>query len=267
VTRRPDAPVDRSDPQAHSGSDSNLDAVVLCAGQGRRLRPLTDALPKVMVSVRGRPLLDLHLEALALAGVGRVVLVVGYMEDLVRGFVASHGSYSMEVDYRTQNPPAGTGDGLREAIPSIRTDPFLLVYGDIFVENLTVLYTRLVRDHIPSIVAAEVPDASQYGRIRVKSDPVGPWLEAITEKDGDQTPGLVNAGVYLLPAGIFDLVRTTRPSPRGEFELTDALTAFARSGGRLRVLTTPGWADVGTVDVLNRLNLGVHGSLATDTPE
>jgi UDP-N-acetylglucosamine diphosphorylase / glucose-1-phosphate thymidylyltransferase / UDP-N-acetylgalactosamine diphosphorylase / glucosamine-1-phosphate N-acetyltransferase / galactosamine-1-phosphate N-acetyltransferase len=237
-------------------SVGSLDAVILCAGQGRRLRPLTASLPKVLVPVRGQALLDHHMKALAEVGTRRVILVVGHLKEKLRAHVEANAAFSMQVFYVSQDPPMGTGDGLRRALPLVTSDPFVLAYGDVFLEGLRELYSQLLADRIPTVVAAEVPDVSPYGRLVVADDPVGLRLGNVLEKDPQGGPGLVNAGIFLLPEAIRRHVAGLRPSVRGEFELTDALRSYVAGGGVLRVLPKSGWTDVGTPLALEALNKG-----------
>jgi UDP-N-acetylglucosamine diphosphorylase / glucose-1-phosphate thymidylyltransferase / UDP-N-acetylgalactosamine diphosphorylase / glucosamine-1-phosphate N-acetyltransferase / galactosamine-1-phosphate N-acetyltransferase len=238
------------------GPLGSLDAVILCAGQGRRLRPLTASLPKVLVPVRGEALLDHHLKALAEAGTRRVILVVGHLQDQVRAHVATNRAFGMRAVYVIQEPLAGTGDGLRRALPEVTSDPFVLVYGDVFLDGLRELYSQLLAERIPSVVAAEVPDVSPYGRLVLAHDPAGLRLRNILEKDPRGGPGFVNAGIFLLPGAIRRNVEQLRTSVRGEFELTDALTSYVAEGGDLRVLPRGGWVDVGSPLALEALNKG-----------
>jgi UDP-N-acetylglucosamine diphosphorylase / glucose-1-phosphate thymidylyltransferase / UDP-N-acetylgalactosamine diphosphorylase / glucosamine-1-phosphate N-acetyltransferase / galactosamine-1-phosphate N-acetyltransferase len=226
------------------------DAVLLAAGRGVRLRPLTDSLPKVLVPICGRPLLDFHLQALSRAGIERVVLIVGYRGDEVRTFVGDGSRFGLEAHFVEQSPPRGTGDALRVAREEVRTDQVLICYGDVFLLDELEVLRRLLSDREPKIVAASVPDGGGLGRLLTAERAGRTVLVGLREKDGQRTPGLVNAGVYLLPRRIFNLVDRVPLSPRGEIELTDAVLAYALQVGAVRVVPAGGWFDIGDLKSL-----------------
>ena len=227
-------------------SPSEVDGVLLCAGVGQRLRPLTDTLPKALVPVAGRPLLEHHLEAWRSAGIRRVILVVGYRAEQVRQYVRERGGFGLEVEYATQTDLRGTGLALLAAENSLRASSVLVGYCDVFFGRSPSVWTRLLTSPRAKIVGASVPDASRYGRLITDGEPPGARLVAIHEKDGIPSAGLVNAGAYLLPRRVVDLLQSVPPSPRGEIELTDAVTAYVAEGGTVEVVPVTEWVDVGT---------------------
>jgi len=251
--------------RARSSRISNrntLDAVLLCAGRGTRLRPLTDSIPKALVEIGGQPLVDLHLGTLADAGVRRVVVVVGYRAEQVMDHVGGGSQFGIDVTYALQDPPRGTGDALIQALPEVRTRDFLVGYGDVVFDPLTNIWRELSRDRVPKIIAARVANAGSFGRLVTEDREGLTLLRAIREKDGQSTPGLINAGAYLLNSEIAALLKRLSVSPRGEIELTDALTRYARGPGKVSVLTVGKWVDVGSwgsVQLANEL-VGVNSA-------
>ena len=238
---------------AHS-SLADVDAVLLCAGMGQRLRPLTDSIPKALVPVAARPIVDYHLEAWHEAGVRRALLVIGYRGDQVQQHVGDGSRYGLEVEYVTQRDPKGSGDALLSTRERLRACWVLVGYCDVFFGPDPSIWRTLLEDRTAKIVAARVPDAGAYGRLITKDDPPWPRLLAIHEKDRKPVPGLINAGAYLLPRKVVEILRTVPLSPRGEIELTDAVTSYASGGGDVRVVMTPVWTDVGTPEQLETAN-------------
>jgi NDP-sugar pyrophosphorylase family protein len=228
-----------------------VDAVVLCAGAGKRLLPLTKQIPKVLVKVGGRPLLAYHMEALRTVGIRRVVIVVGHMADSVKSYLSSESAFGLRVVYCQQLTPRGTGDAVLRASKLITSDPFIVSYGDVFVPNLSSVLTQLLAEAGPTIVAAQVDDTSEFGRIETMRGPDGPILARILEKDGNHRAGLVNAGLYALPRNIGKLLSETPVSERGEIELTAGIERAVAAGFTFRVHEIPRWVDVGTLDRLN----------------
>lgn len=231
---------------------STEEAVVLCAGLGRRLRPLTEHVPKALVEVRGRSLLEHHLEGLAQHGVRRAVLVVGHLGETVRERIGDGERFHLEVEYAIQPELLGTGDALRAARDQVRSDRFLVLYADVYFGRTPTVLRELLASDETTIVAAEVPDAGRFGRLETREEGRGSFLEGIAEKDGRPTPGLVNAGAYLFPGQIWTVLATLPSSPRGEVELTDGVMRLVRDGHRVRVVRAATWSDVGTPADLQR---------------
>jgi UDP-N-acetylglucosamine diphosphorylase / glucose-1-phosphate thymidylyltransferase / UDP-N-acetylgalactosamine diphosphorylase / glucosamine-1-phosphate N-acetyltransferase / galactosamine-1-phosphate N-acetyltransferase len=227
-----------------------VDGVLLCAGVGKRLQPLTETLPKALVPVAGRPIVDYHLEAWHAAGLRRAILVTGYRGDQVRGHVADGAGYGLEVEYVTQSERRGSGHALLTAADRIRTPSVLVGYCDVFFGRSPSVWATLLADRRAKIVGASVPSAGTYGRLVTDEDRPWPRLRAIHEKDGNPSPGLVNAGAYLLPRRVIEILRSVPLSPRGEIELTDGVTGYVAEGGEVRVVPTADWIDVGTPEHL-----------------
>ena len=228
------------------------EAVVLCAGAGKRLAPLTDRIPKVLVPVGGEPLLGHHLSALRSVGIRRAVLVVGHTSSAVREFLGSRSNFGLEIKYCEQPEPLGTGDAVRRGAAMVGSDPFLVVYADVFSPSLADVFGRLLVSSEPKIAVARVEDTSEYGRIEGGPGPEGPFLVRIVEKDGRHVPGLVNAGLYLLPRSIETPLNRLSPSRRGEIELPEALEREIESGVRFRIVEIGDWIDVGNLERLAR---------------
>ena len=228
-----------------------LDVVIFCAGRGTRLRPLTDTLPKVLVPILGVPLLDYHLASLSAVGVRRVICVTGYRSAQVHSHVNSGHTFGMTIEFVQQATLRGTGDALVTAMSHVISDPFGVVYGDVFFARAKEVWKQVLADPQPKMVCAEVEDAGSFGRVVTKRIGDHLNLEAVVEKDGMSAPGLVNAGLYLLPR---DIVTTLAHQPlgtTGEVELPQAIIAHSKVTRKpVRVVKVNGWVDVGTLDGL-----------------
>jgi NDP-sugar pyrophosphorylase family protein len=229
---------------------SNIDVIVLCAGLGKRLRPLTNDVPKALVPVAGRPLLAYHLEAIRKAGLRRVVCVVGYKAEKVKDFAGDGSRFDLDVRYCCQDPPNGTGGAVLCAEHHVRSTTFAVIYADIFFHPMDTVWRDLILDNRPKIVCSQVEDASQFGRVETSPSPEGLVLQRIIEKDGRATPGLVNAGLFLLPRGIFSILRSQKRSPRGEIELPQAVEQLSRFETKVHVNLVNGWVDIGSLPQL-----------------
>lgn len=229
-------------------------AVLLAAGRGLRMRELTKDVPKPMIRVRGKPILLHIVEGLRSAGVTHFLIVVGYHAETVREFFGDGSRFGVTVEYVTQVIQDGTGRVVQLATDFVRDDLFVLSYGDILVSPAN--YHRLVdagqAEAILSVRKNE--DVSKGGAVFVNERFE---LTDLREKPkpGEPTSPWYNAGVYTFRPSIFEFTRRLEKSPRGEYELTDAIRALARSGRVVRVFELTGeWADVRDPEVLADLN-------------
>lgn len=200
------------------------DAVILAAGEGRRMRPLTAYRPKGMMPVAGRPVLEHLIDRLAGVGVERVLVVVNYRAEAIRDRFGDGGDHGVRIEYVRQEGPRGTGDAARLA-KGFAEGPFVLANGDVLVAPSDL--EALVASGGPAMTVAPVPDVTGYGAVEVEDGRV----QAIEEKPREGGAGLANAGVYLVDQGVFPALDGLEPSPRGELELTDAVRALAGEEG------------------------------------
>lgn len=229
-------------------------AVILAAGRGTRMRELTDDLPKPMIPVRGRPILDHIVSGLRDAGIQEVLLIVGYREDVVRGFFGNGAGYGLAVSYEKQVVQDGTGRVVELTKDFVGADGFLLSYGDILLDpaNYPVLCRPGDEEAIISVKKNE--DVSKGGAVFVDKDFN---MTDLREKPapGEPTSPWYNAGVYMFRPSIFEFTAKLEKSPRGEYELTDAIRNLALSGKQVRAFELLGnWADVRDPEVLAELN-------------
>ena len=230
-------------------------AVLLAAGRGTRMRELTDDLPKPMIQVRGKPILLHIVEGLKAAGIERFLIVVGYRADVVRDFFGDGRRFGTQVDYVTQVVQDGTGRVVDLARDFAGGDPFVLSYGDIMVnpEN----YNRLTspgqrQEAIISVKRNE--DVSKGGAVFVNERFE---LTDLREKPqpGEPSSPWYNAGIYTFRPSIFEFTSRLERSPRGEYELTDAIRSLALSGNIVQAIELEGaWADVRDPEILAQLN-------------
>ncbi len=236
-----------------------MEAVVLAAGRGTRMGPLTDRIPKPLLPVAGQPLLK-HILTQAAPVVDRFVIVVGYEGDRIRQSIGDEVE-SVPVAYVEQPEQRGTADAVVVASETVEA-PFLVLNGDVLVEG-DVLH-RLVDTTAPALVGTTVDDPTQYGVLSVEDG----RLVDIVEKPADPPSNLINAGLYLVDAGLADALAAVDESARGELELTDAIAQRIESGVRV-IAHDEYWLDVGypwdllgaTEVVLDQLETRLEGDL------
>ena len=159
-------------------ADTLKKAVVLCAGEGTRLRPLTFSRPKHLLPVAGRPLLGWALAALAEAGIEQVGLVVGHRAEAIQRYVGDGSSWGMNASYVTQEKPLGLGHAVNSARDFIGEDSFLLYLGDNVLEHgVTGLVAEFeARQPAALLSVKEVSDPRAYGVAVLEDAIIGPYV-------------------------------------------------------------------------------------------
>jgi len=219
-------------------------AVVLAAGKGTRLKPVTEEIPKVMVEIAGRPLLHYSLSALSSAGVKEAAIIVGYMADSVQEHFGAEFR-GMKLTYIVQHQQMGTAHAASLARRFCGTESFLMLNGDTIFEK-PLLKRVLEKTGFDCVmVAAETDNPSRYGVLEVEGDRVKNIIEK--PAPGTEPSNLVNYGLYYFSPRIFEVIDNTKISPRGEFEITDSIkfliadgkVAWVKSARRLLDITNP----------------------------
>jgi NDP-sugar pyrophosphorylase family protein len=231
-------------------------AVILAAGRGTRMRNLTDDKPKPMIEVQGKPILRHITEGLRDAGVTRFLIVTGYRAELIEDYFGD-GSVlgeGISVEYVRQVVQDGTGRVVELAKDFSAGEPFVLSYGDILVDP------QVYKDLLEPRAATGVltiklnEDVSKGGAVFIDDER---FVTDLKEKPapGEATSPWYNAGLYLFPGNVFTYTGRLEKSPRGEYELTSAISDMAQSGEKIYALEILGnWADVRDPEVLAELN-------------
>ncbi|MDI6898981.1 MAG: sugar phosphate nucleotidyltransferase [Methanolinea sp.] len=214
-----------------------MQCVILAAGEGKRMRPLTSTRPKVMLPLGNRPMLE-HLVAAARdAGITDILLVVGYREEEVRRFFGDGSSFGVKIEYAVQRQQKGTADALATAEEWVRGD-FILMNGDMVLSPGDI---RSIVDAGPACMGVAPSDHPEdYGVVQLEGDTVS----VLREKSREPAGNLVNAGIYHFGEDIFPIIGEVGLSPRGERELTDALSVLIANKA-LRAVRVSSWLDVG----------------------
>jgi dTDP-glucose pyrophosphorylase len=224
-------------------------AVVLAAGRGTRMGSLTAATPKPLLAVAGRALIEHVLSGLVTAGVRRAVVVTGYRGEQIEATLGDGARLGLDIAYRRQEHPDGTARALLLAEPLVGPAPFVLSWGDILVPpsfygELVASFAARPCDALLAI--NEVDDPWQGAAVYL--DRTG-RVTRIEEKPprGSSTTRWNNAGVMLFRDAIFEYARRLPPSPRGEYELPQAVAAMIADGRLVCGVAVRGyWSDVGT---------------------
>jgi len=238
-----------------------MKALILAAGEGTRLRPLTSNIPKPLLTVAGRPYLAHLVRALGDAGIKEQVILVGWKANRVREFFGDGRQMGVELSYLEQKERLGTANAIGVA-EGVMDGDFVCVNGDVVMspEAVAEMVSAFDKDHTPFMGAVEVPEPQRFGVVQHEEGK----LVRIIEKPSDPPSKLINGGFFGLTTEVFEHIRNTGRSPRGEFEFTDTLNMMAsRTEVRVRRITGE-WMDVGYPWELLRANEFLMGRLKRD---
>lgn len=215
-------------------------AVVLCAGKGMRLWPLTEKTQKVMVRVLGKPLLEYLLEGVS-KHFKKIALVVASDGEQIKEYFRSR-PYASKLAYAMQQEQKGTAHAVLAARTEIGENDFMVVNGDTFFSlDFFKSIGRMLKQREPFVVSKRVGDASPYGVIEYE----GGALKKIVEKPTAKTTGLISTGAYFVENDFLAFLERVQPSQRGELESTQALEEYAKKKS-VSVIEHKGyWNDVG----------------------
>jgi len=214
-----------------------MQAVILAAGEGSRMRPLTATRPKVMLPLAGKPMAEHILIAARTAGIREFIFVVGYRDDVVRDYFGDGRRWQVSIQYCQQKKQLGTGDAVGLAAPLVKGD-FLVMNGDIIVRAADIATFAALSGTVLALFP--VADGYDLGLAEVKDS----RLVRIHEKTARPPSRLANTGMYRFTPEIFPAIGDTAPSPRGEYEITTSLNMLAASGHTVHCHQLDYWQDL-----------------------
>lgn len=210
--------------------------IVLAAGEGTRLRPLTVNRPKTMLPAADRPILEHVLDVLVECGIERLCLVVGYRRERVQEYFG-HSYRGVPITYVHQRKQLGSAHALGTAADAVE-GPVLVLNGDRVIEERIVDDVLDGFDGDPTLAVLEHLTPSEYGAVRIE----GERLTEFVEKPNSDDFRLINAGVYAFDSSVFDAIDRT-PRHEGELTLPDVIEALMHDG-TVHAVTTDGlWVD------------------------
>ena len=225
-----------------------MKAVVLAAGEGVRLQPLTFTRPKHMISIGGKPVLEHCLNAIKACGINHVAIVVHYMAEVIRRHFGSGEKFGLKIEYVEQPSVLGTGNAAGTVEPFVEDD-FVLVYGDLlFTPEALKRVLDLHGTKRPAATLAVVPvdKPEDYGVVELGEDGS---VKRIVEKPahGEAPSNMANAGLYVFSTEIFEKIRKIKASSRGEWEVTDAIELLIEEGKPVFAvnIARTDWLDIG----------------------
>jgi dTDP-glucose pyrophosphorylase len=245
-----------------------MKAVILAAGKGTRMRELTNELPKPMLKVQGKPILEHIIEGVMSAGIREIFIVTGFKAETIEDYFKDGAKWGTRIVYGRQVVQDGTGKAPELAKEFVGTSPFLLTYGDILVkpETYREMTKRFAGGNFAGVITVTgSEDVTKGGLVffddkfclnRLVEKPNAVQLEELT-REGWLKPGdtaWYNAGIYIFLPNIFEFTARLQESPRGEYELTDAIIGMLSAGHTSAGMKIAGrWVDVRDPEVLERL--------------
>ncbi|MCY4732542.1 NTP transferase domain-containing protein [Natronomonas gomsonensis] len=217
-----------------------MKVAILAAGEGNRLRPLTNRRPKPMLPVANRPILEYVIEAVAEAGIEEIVLIVGYEHDRIQTHFGDGDAWGVDIEYVRQTPQLGTGHAVQQ-VKAAMDGEFLVCNGDRIIDSK--LIERAVADSTaaPAVAVTRVSTPGRYGVVDIDGD----HIVGIDEKpEAEPTSEIINAGVYRFSPDVFDAIERTDPAPSGELTLPGTIETLAGETAVTPIRYRGLWMDV-----------------------
>ena len=212
-------------------------ALILAAGKGNRMWPLTENKPKPLLPVAGKSIIEKQIIELKKAGVKEVNILIGYKMNKISEKLGNGNSFGLKINYVVQEEQKGTGHAVNQMKDKI-SEPFYCLNGDTIINQNNIQRLLGNKEHMV-MMTTEVNDGSNFGAVESKNG----YLISIKEK-GVSGKASINAGIYLFNTGIFKALANIKKSIRGEYELTDALESIASD---VKVVEYEGfWKDIGS---------------------
>ncbi|MBN1507020.1 MAG: NTP transferase domain-containing protein [Sedimentisphaerales bacterium] len=231
----------------------SLRGVVLAGGTGSRLRPLTKVTNKHLLPVGQKPMIYYPIEKLTATGVEEVLVVTGveHMGDVV-ALLGSGKEFGCRFTYKVQDEAGGIAQALGLAENFANGGATAVILGDnIFQANLKEHAQRFLDQGTGArLLLKQVPDPERFGVAEVRDGKV----IGIEEKPKKPRSDYAVTGIYFYDGSVFDVIRTLKPSDRGELEITDVNNDYVRRGQMACDILDGWWTDAGTFESLIRAN-------------
>jgi len=212
-------------------------AVILAAGEGNRMQPLTSSRPKVMLPIANKPILEHLLIEVREAGIKEFIFIVGYYDEQVRKYFGRGERWGVTIAYSEQRKQMGTADAVR-LVGGMVEGSFLTINGDVVISRQDV--SRLINGSHNTMSIIEVKDPSGLGMVELS----GERVVKIYEKTQNPPTHMANTGLYLFTPEIFDAIAQTEKSTRREYEITDSLQLMMNTKDGLHYQEVESWLDM-----------------------
>jgi glucose-1-phosphate thymidylyltransferase len=230
-----------------------LKGVVLAGGTGSRLMPLTKVTNKHLLPVGQKPMIFYPIEKLTSIGIEEILIVTGvdHMGDVVN-LLGSGKDFACRFTYKVQDQAGGIAQALALAENFADDQPMVVILGDNIFQNSLKSYADkfIAQKKGARILLKQVSNPQRFGVAEIIDDKV----VGIQEKPEEPKSNYVVTGIYFYDPSVFDIIRTLKPSARGEYEITHVNDAYIASGQLCFNILDGWWTDAGTFESLNRAN-------------
>jgi len=227
-----------------------MKGVILAGGLGTRLKPITNVTNKHLLPVYNKPMIYFPLQTLIDAEIRDILIVSGpeHSGHFLR-LLGNGKEFGVKLTYEIQEEPKGIAHALSLAEDFVEGEPFVVILGDnIFEDGISVYVEKFKKMSEAVVFLKEVPDANRFGVAEVDGDKI----VSIEEKPKKPKSNFATVGLYMYNKAVFDIIRTLKPSARGQYEITDVNNAYLKKGQLKYFILKGFWSDAGTFESLFR---------------
>ncbi|UCB58137.1 MAG: NTP transferase domain-containing protein [Thermoplasmatales archaeon] len=211
-----------------------MKAVILAAGEGKRLRPFTEAMPKVMLPVGNKPILQHVFEAVKKSGINEVIVVVGYKKEVIMDYFKDYKD--IEINYVIQDKQLGTAHALLQTRNEIK-NLFIVLAGDNIIDEKSI--SKLIEDNSEySLLIKENSQPSKYGVVFLEKGKI----KEIVEKPKEELGKFISTGIYKLPKSIFNKIEDL--SSDGIYDLSSVIQSIVQEKITINTIIADSWTDI-----------------------
>ena len=211
-----------------------MKAVILAAGEGKRLRPYTENLPKVMLPIVNKPILEYVLDAVSNSGIDEIIVVVGYKKEVILEYFKDYKK--AKITYVTQDKQLGTAHALLQAKKHLN-QPFIVLSGDNIIDKESI--SKLINDRSKySILIKEHPHPSKYGVVFLEKN----HLKEIVEKPKEEMGKFISTGIYKLPKTVFNIIGNL--ASEGIYDLSSVIQTIVNQNEEVNTILAGSWMDI-----------------------
>ncbi|MBU2560453.1 NTP transferase domain-containing protein [archaeon] len=235
-----------------------MKAMILAAGTGTRLEPITTGVQKVMLPLGPKPILHHLIDELEGAGIKEITLLVGHLEEQIKEYFGDGSNFGVKIDYITQKERLGTAHAVGQA--DFKED-FLVLNGDALVSKEAIKDVVNAHSGAATLALRKVENPQDYGVVELHDGKVTKIIEKPKRAESD----LANIGVYAYSPAIFDAIKKTEKSKREEYEITSSIELLIKEGEAVKGVEVSGlWLDIGSPWNWLDANKEVLGGLESD---
>lgn len=214
-------------------------AIILAGGQGVKMRPLTYEVPKALIPVKGKPVIEYTIETLRDAGVKDIIIAIGHMGDKIKEALGSGQKYGVRISYSEEHEPVGSAGALKLAQSLIHSEPFWVVNGDILadINLLDIIEHHQDKNYIGTVVLTAGKSSKGYGTVQLRGDKIVEFIK----RSSDNESQLIDAGIYIFDQRIFDYITKNK-----SIDLEEAFAPLAKQGSLGGYIFEGKWYEVST---------------------